>query len=704
MNLIRKVIRVIKDNLLIELLTEELPPDSLEILGNQLGENISSELLSKKLIDKSDIQSFATPRRIAVHIKSVKKEAEDEKKLIKIMPYSVGFDENGKPTQPLIKKLGSIDKTIKVEDLEIVEEKNQQFIYISKNFKGESLEDELTDIIKNALQKLSIKKVMSYQLNDGWTSVNFVRPMRGFIALHGNKVMKSEVLGCKSSNKTLGHRFESKKGIIEIKHADDYEKILATEGNVIACFNKRKVKIKTTIKETLVKLGEDFYITEDEELINEVTSLVENPNILIGSFEEKYLSVPEECLTLTMKTNQKYFPIFNKKNGLTNKFIIVSNISPKNKDQIIYGNEKVIRPRLADAEFFYDEDKKVGLTTFCEKLENIIYHNKLGSQKDRAERVSNKLQYLTKALNLKFEIDPMELCLFSKADLLSLMVSEFPKLQGTMGRYYALNLSKNKNFANAIEDHYKPRFSNDSLPRNELGFILAIADKFTTLIDLFSINEVPTGERDPFGLRRNTIGIIRLVIEKKLPIKISDLIDTFLVKNEAAKESLINFFYERLFNYLKDLGYSNEVVDAIVTSKPEQINDILDRLQAISEFITLKESETLSSANKRVSNILKKADKITNNAIDPSLLMEDEEIMLHKILLGLEPKIERCLTKNDFVGALKNLVVLNTPINNFFEKVMVNTDDINVKNNRYNLLYKLRQNLNCVADISKLAS
>jgi glycyl-tRNA synthetase beta chain len=382
----------------------------------------------------------------------------------------------------------------------------------------------------------------------------------------------------------------------------------------------------------------------------------------------------------------------------------VSNISPKNKDQIIYGNEKVIRPRLADAEFFYDEDKKVGLTTFSEKLENIIYHNKLGSQKDRAERVSNKLQYLTKALNLKFEIDPMELCLFSKADLLSLMVSEFPKLQGTMGRYYALNLSKNKNFANAIEDHYKPRFSNDSLPRNELGFILAIADKFTTLIDLFSINEVPTGERDPFGLRRNTIGIIRLVIEKKLPIKISDLIDTFLVKNEAAKESLINFFYERLFNYLKDLGYSNEVVDAIVTSKPEQINDILDRLQAISEFITLKESETLSSANKRVSNILKKADKITNNAIDPSLLMEGEEIMLHKILLGLEPKIERCLTKNDFVGALKNLVVLNTPINNFFEKVMVNTDDINVKNNRYNLLYKLRQNLNCVADISKLAS
>jgi glycyl-tRNA synthetase beta chain len=314
------------------------------------------------------------------------------------------------------------------------------------------------------------------------------------------------------------------------------------------------------------------------------------------------------------------------------------------------------------------------------------------------------LQYLTKALNLKFEIDPMELCLFSKADLLSLMVNEFPKLQGTMGRYYALNLSKNKNFANAIEDHYKPRFSNDSLPRNELGFILAIADKFTTLIDLFSINEVPTGERDPFGLRRNTIGIIRLVIEKKLPIKISDLIDTFLVKNDAAKESLINFFYERLFNYLKDLGYSNEVVDAIVTSKPEQINDILDRLQAISEFITLKESETLSSANKRVSNILKKADKITNNAIDPSLLMEGEEIMLHKILLGLEPKIERCLTKNDFVGALKNLVVLNTPINNFFEKVMVNTDDINVKNNRYNLLYKLRQNLNCVADISKLAS
>lgn len=704
MNLTKKVIQVVKDNLLIELFTEELPPDSLESLSDQFGKTITSELLSKNLIDTSDFETYATPRRIAVNIKSVIKEAEDEERLIKLMPYSIGFDEYNNPTQPLVKKLSSIDEAIKTEDLEIIEENNKKFIYVLKKIKGFRLEDGLGDIIKNALQKLAIKKVMSYQLKDGWTSVNFVRPMRGLIVLHGKQILNVSILGCSSSNTTLGHRFESKKEIITIKHADDYEETLAIEGNVITCFDKRKTKIKTDIKVALSELGEDFYITEDEALIDEVTSLVEMPNILIGNFEEKFLSIPEECLTLTMKTNQKYFPIFNKKSGLTNRFIIVSNISPKNSDQVTHGNEKVIRPRLADAEFFYDEDKKLGLSTFCEKLENVIYHNKLGSQNDRAERVARKLQYLTKSLNLKFNTDLEQLCLFSKADLLSLMVSEFPKLQGIMGRYYALNENKNKNFANAIEDHYKPRFSNDSLPRDELGFMLAIADKFTTLIDLFSINEIPTGEKDPFGLRRNTIGVIRLITEKKLPININTLIDTFLDKNDSARASLTNFFYERLFNYLKDLGYSNEMVDALVSSKPAQIHDILERLQAISEFIKLKESDTLSSANKRVSNILKKADKVTINPVEESLLIENEEIMLHKVLLDLESKINQCLVKNDFVSALKNLVILNAPINNFFEKVMVNTDDTKIKNNRYSLLYKLRQNLNCVADISKLAS
>ena len=700
----KKVIQVVKDNLLIELFTEELPPDSLESLSDQFGKTITSELLSKNLIATSDFQTYATPRRIAVNIKSVIKEAEDEERLIKLMPYSIGFDEYNNPTQPLIKKISSIDKAIKTEDLEIIEENNKKFIYVSKKIKGFRLEDGLGEIIKNALQKLEIKKVMSYQLKDGWTSVNFVRPMRRLIVLHGIQILNISILGCSSSNTTLGHRFESKKEIITIKHADDYEETLATEGNVIACFDKRKTKIKADIKIALSALGEDFYITEDEALTDEVTSLVEMPNILIGNFEEKFLSIPEECLTLTMKTNQKYFPIFNKKSGLTNRFIIVSNISPENSDQVTHGNEKVIRPRLADAEFFYDEDKKLGLSTFCEKLENVIYHNKLGSQNDRAERVARKLQYLTKSLNLKFNTDLEQLCLFSKADLISLMVSEFPKLQGIMGRYYALNENKNKNFANAIEDHYKPRFSNDSLPRDELGFMLAIADKFTTLIDLFSINEIPTGEKDPFGLRRNTIGVIRLITEKKLPININTLIDAFLDKNDSARASLTNFFYERLFNYLKDLGYSNEMVDALVSSKPAQIHDILERLQAISEFIKLKESDTLSSANKRASNILKKADNITNNPVVVSLLIENEEIMLHKVLLDLEPKINQCLDKNDFVSALKNLVILNAPINNFFEKVMVNTDDTKIKNNRYSLLYKLRQNLNCVADISKLAS
>ena len=693
-----------KDNLLIELFTEELPPDSIEILAKELGNKISQELLSKKLINEIDFKSFATPRRLAVYVKAVNIKAEDETKLIKIMPYSVGFDEDNKPTQPLIKKLESIDKAIKIKELEVIEEKNKKFIYISKKFKGGKLEDELNSIIKNSLQQLSIKKNMSYQLNDGWTTVDFVRPMRGLITLHGGKVLNSNILGCHASNKTFGHRFESTKEIITIKHADDYEKILENEGKVIACFNKRKTKIKVDIKTALAKLGKDFYVTEDENLINEVTSLVEMPNILIGKFEDKYLSIPEECLTLTMKTNQKYFPIFSKKSGLTNKFIIISNISPKNTVQIVEGNEKVIRPRLADAEFFYNEDKKVGLENFSKKLNSVIYHNKLGSQEDRAKRVYEKLNHIQKVLKLKFDINLSELCLYSKADLLSLMVGEFPKLQGIMGRYYSIDINKNENFANAVEDHYKPRFSNDLLPRDGLGLSLAIADKFTTLIDLFSINELPTGEKDPFSLRRNAIGVIRMIIEKKMPIDISDLIDSFLGKNETAKVNLINFFYERLFNYLKDLGYPNELVDAVVSSKPKQIHDVLERLQAINEFIKLEESETLSSANKRVSNILKKSDKKINDVIDLKLLTDSEEIKLHKTLMSSEEEIKKCLQRNDFVSALKNLVILNKPINNFFEKVMVNTDDIKTKNNRYSLLYKLRKNLNCVADISKLAS
>ena len=704
MKLRKRVTQVNKDSLLIEIFTEELPPDSTENLGTHLGKNISEELLSRKLIDEIKFKSFATPRRLAVHIKSVSREAEDERKLIKIMPYSIGFNEDEQPTQPLIKKLESIDKTIKVEDLKIKEENNQKFIYISKIFKGDHLESEMDKIVKNSLQKLPIKKMMAYQLDDGWTTVNFVRPMRGLIAMHGNKVLKLNILGCNASNTTLGHRFESIEKNIVIKHADDYEKLLEKEGNVIPCFKKRRAKIEADIGSTLAKLGENFYVGEDDNLLNEVTSLVERPNIIVGEFEDKYLSIPEECLILTMKTNQKYFPIFNKKSGLTNQFIVVSNISPKDFSQIAQGNEKVIKPRLADAEFFYNEDKKIGLDNFCKKLDNVIYHNKLGSQKDRAERVSEKIHYICKEQNIKIDEDLTELCFYSKADLVSLMVGEFPKLQGIMGRYYALGMNKNKNFANAIEDHYKPRFSNDSLPRDELGLVLSIADKLTTLIDLFSINEIPTGEKDPFGLRRNTIGIIRIIIEKKLPINITELINLFLMKNELAKANLINFFYERLSNYLKELDFSSEYIDAIVSSKPKQISDILDRLKAIDEFMKLKESETLSSSNKRVSNILKKSDIKETIVINEKLLKEPEEIQLNKILLSSEIEINKCLEKNDFVGALKSLVVLNVPINNFFEKVMVNTDEIKVKNNRYCLLHKLRQNLNCVADISKLAS
>ncbi len=692
------------DTLLIEFITEELPPISLKELGEKFGQLITEGLQEQNLIKHDDMRVFSTPRRLGVKILNVAEKSENQKKLIKLMPAKIGFNEQSEATQALLKKLQSLNETdeaisrIKKED-----EKGQQILYLEKDIAGINLEDILSEIINNCINQLPIKKMMSYQLEDGWTSINFVRPIKNLLILHGKKILKVSSLGFEANNQSFGHRFESKEKVLNIDHADNYEKILLETGGVIANFDQRKEKIYADIILAAKSFKEELHIIDDEALLNEVTALVEMPNILTGSFEERFLKVPQECLILTMKANQKYFPLFDKSNHLTNHFIIVSNLTPKDSTNIIQGNEKVIRPRLADAEFFFEQDKKQSLKSLSKKLGSIVYHNKLGTQAERANRVAAILKYIAEELKFKDNINYKDFALISKADLLSLMVGEFPGLQGIMGAIYASEDVQFKNIASAIEDHYKPRFSGDSLPRDSFGDYTALAEKFETLIGLFSINEQPTGDKDPFSLRRNAIGIIRIIIEKNIALNFSDLIDKHTPKDKKdAGDSLKTFIYERLSNYLKDKNFTSNEVDAVISSRPYYLNDIISKLEAIKKFSALEQSKDLASANKRVSNILKKFTGSIEK-VDESLLEEVEEIQLFKTITKLNPIIIEALKKKNFIEALNSLVDLKNPIDQFFENVMVNSEDEKIKINRHNLLKQLHISLNSVADISKLA-
>ena len=693
------------DTLLIEFVTEELPPNSLKELSEKFGQLISQGLQEKNIIGNDDTTVYATPRRLGIKILNVAEKSKDEKKLIKLMPSKIGFDENNQPTQALLKKLHSLNESAKsVQKIIKKIEKDQEILFIEKEIAGEILEEVLSEIIKKSINKLPIKKMMSYQLEDGWTSVNFVRPVKNLLIIYGSKTLKVSSLGIVANNNSFGHRFESKKSILTIDHADNYEKILFEDGGVIVNFNKRKEKIHRDIVLTADSFEEKLHIEDDEDLLNEVTALVEMPNILTGSFEEKFLNVPQECLILTMKTNQRYFPLFDIKNKLTNHFIIVSNLTPKDTKNIIQGNEKVIRPRLADAEFFFEQDKKTSLKSFSKKLNSIVYHNKLGTQEERSLRVAAILKYITQELKFNENINYVEFALMSKADLLCLMVSEFPALQGVMGAIYASKDKQYRNIASAIEDHYKPKFSGDSLPKEIFGNYAAIADKFETLIGLFSINEQPTGDKDPFSLRRNAIGIIRILIEKNIPLNFSSLIDKYTEeKNHEVRDNLKTFIYDRLSSYLKDRSFTSNEIDAVISSRPNYLNDTIKKLEAIKEFSSLEQSKDLASTNKRVSNILKKYTGSISK-VDESLLNETEEIKLFQAITKLQPLIVKAINDKNFIEALDFLVALKDPIDQFFENVMVNSENEKIKTNRHNLLKILHTSLNSVADISKLAN
>ncbi|MEN9750081.1 MAG: Glycine--tRNA ligase beta subunit [Pseudomonadota bacterium] len=696
------------DNLLIELLTEELPPKSQKQLGVAFARSVKEFLVKHHLANETSEDSvFSTPRRIGIYLKDVKDEAANQNTSIKLMPASIGFDVSGKPTEALLKKLHGIGLDQKAVSLIVKKnESNNEVLYIDKDVEGAKLKDIIAECISSSLTRLPIKKMMSYQLSDGWTTVNFVRPAHGLIILHGANIIKTNVLGIESNRSTLGHRFESKKEVIEIQHADEYKEQMKAEGNVIVSFEERKTLIKNSLNDKATNLSNQLTPINDEDLLEEVTALVEYPNILVGEFESKFLEVPQECLILTMKANQKYFPLIDKNNKLANQFLIVSNISPKNSTLIIQGNEKVIRPRLSDAEFFYTQDKKKPLKDYLSQLQHIVYHNKLGTQSERSERVKTIASLIVKNLNQSKLLDAVLLASdLSKADLSTNMVGEFPELQGIMGRYYALNEKISEEVAFAIEDHYKPRFSGDTLPRNSVGDIVAIADKIETLIGLFSIGEKPTGDKDPFALRRQVIGIIRILTEKNIGLNLNTTIsDSIKATKLAESKDLNSFIYDRISNFFKDQGYAALDIDAVLAIDSGLISEIPKRLNAIKEFSQLPESKDLASANKRVGNILKKADFKSVLKIDPALLKDIAEVNLYKTLDLVDAEARKEYLANNYSSSLKLLCKLKNPIDQFFNDVMVNVEDESLKMNRLALLEKLYSAMNLVADLSKLSS
>ncbi|HTH43564.1 MAG TPA: glycine--tRNA ligase subunit beta [Oxalicibacterium sp.] len=696
-------------NLLVELFVEELPPKALKKIGEAFAHTLYASLQSQSLLDKNSVLTqYASPRRLGVHITAVGDQADDKQVSQKLMPASVGLGADGKATPALLKKLNALgaDESA-VAGLKRESDGKTDVLYFNSVVQGATLAEGLQKALEETLTKLPIPKVMTYQLADGWESVNFVRPAHGLVALYGADVVPVSVLGLHAGSTTHGHRFEAGIDPVFVRNADSYATQLANEGAVIASFAERRDEIVRQLQDAAANAGDKLTPIDDEALLDEVTGLVERPNVLVGQFEESFLDVPQECLILTMKANQKYFPLLDADGKLSNKFLIVSNIRPADASAVIGGNERVVRPRLADAKFFFDQDRKKTLASRVAGLGKVVYHNKLGTQGERIERV----RAIAKAIAAKLGVDAQQVdtaAQLAKADLLTDMVGEFPELQGIMGRYYALHDGLPAEVADAIEDHYKPRFAGDELPRNPVGVAVALADKLETLVGLFSVGQIPTGDKDPFALRRHALGIIRMLTEGKLGVGIDELIDaaaqSFGGLSAEHRAALVNFIFDRLANALRDQGYSAQNIDAVLALQPQKLADVVDRLAAVRAFAALPEADSLAAANKRVGNILKKVDGEVAAKVDAALLKEAAETALNQTLATVKPQADSAFERGDYTASLQALAALKAPVDAFFDGVMVNAEDAALRNNRLGLLATLHQAMNRVADLSKLAS
>jgi len=698
----------LSQNLLVELFVEELPPKALRKLGETFASVLADSLKAQGLsAESSVVTNYATPRRLAAHITDIASKAADKQVAQKLMPVRVGLDDDGNATPALLKRLEGLGLSASaVPKLKKENDGKAESLFLDLTQVGATLNEGLQKALEEALAKLPIPKVMTYQINDGWESVNFVRPAHGLVALHGSEVVPISILGLNAGNTTNGHRFEAKTQIVTLKNADTYEEQLKTEGAVIASFEKRKADIAAQLQAAAKKEG--LTPIEDDDLLDEVTALVELPNVLLGQYEVEFLEVPQECLILTMKANQKYFPLLDAKGKLTSKFLITSNIKPADPSAVIGGNERVVRPRLADAKFFFDQDRKKTLESRLEGLAKVVYHNKLGSQGERNARVVKIASAIAAQIgDVSLVTKAEQAARLSKADLITNMVGEFPELQGIMGRYYAEHEGLDDEVAFAIEDHYKPRFAGDELPRSQVGICVALADKLETLVGLFSIGEKPTGDKDPFALRRQALGVIRILIDCKLPLSLDALIKIAFAKfngEATAFTAVKEFCFDRLSVNLRDQGASAQEVDAVLSLTPELLSEVPQRLDAVRTFATLAEAPALAAANKRVGNILKKVEGVVIAKIDNALLLEPQEKALAEALAKTKPEADKHFESGDYTASLQALAVLKGPVDEFFDNVMVNAEDTALRANRLGLLATLHQAMNRVADLSKLAN
>ena len=705
-------------NLLVELFVEELPPKALKKLGESFASVLFEQLRDAGLTDaQSVVTAYASPRRLAAHVTQVAAQAADKAIQQKLMPVAVGLDASGNASPALLKKLQALGADVSnpaalVASLKRAPDGKAEALFYDSVVKGASLLQGLQKALDESLAKLPIPKVMTYQLETdcempGWTSVNFVRPAHGLVALHGKDVVPVKTLGLKAGQQTYGHRFEAKVSPVVIQDADSYAATLARDGAVIASFAERRAEIVRQLNAAAAKVGGGAKAIEDDALLDEVTALVERPNVLTCEFEKQFLEVPQECLILTMKANQKYFPLLTAEGKLTHQFLVVSNISPSDASAVIGGNERVVRPRLADAKFFFDQDRKKTLASRVEGLNKVVYHNKLGTQGERMARVRGIAKALGQAIGGDALAQAADTAAqLAKTDLLTDMVGEFPELQGIMGGYYARHDGLSHDIAHAIEDHYRPRFAGDELPRNNVGLVVALADKLETLVGMFGIGNLPSGDKDPFALRRHALGVIRMLMEKDLALDWRQLlalaVPVFGDKITDPSEALTTFLFDRLAGALREQGYSVQEVDAVLALHPVRLGQIPKLLAAVRAFAALPESPALAAANKRIGNILKKADEVDPH-VNPALLKESAEQALHEVMQRLLPESEALFKAGDYTGSLQTLAALRSPVDAFFDDVMVNAEEMDVRLNRQGLLKCLHVAMNRVADLSRLA-
>ena len=680
---------------LVELGTEELPPKALSKLSSAFAKHIT-ESLDKADLNYSNVETFATPRRLAVKITALATQQKDKASERKGPAVQAAFKEDGCPTpaaEGFAKSCG-----VSVSELETQETDKGAWLVFKNNIPGKKSETLLPSMVEESLKKLPIPKRMRW----GNRQAQFVRPAHWLVMLLGNDIIDCEILELKSGRTTRGHRFH-KPELIDIPNPADYESLLEIEGQVIADFKKRKTAIKAQVEQAALKANGTAII--DPDLLDEVTGLVEWPIAVLGDFDEKFLEIPSEALISAMKSHQKYFHVV-KDNKLLAHFITVSNIDSTNIDTVKKGNERVINPRLSDADFFWNTDRKTPLVAELNRLETVVFQKQLGTVLDKTKRLISLSDTLAEKLNEDATLArrAAELC---KCDLMTEMVGEFPDLQGIMGRYYAIHDKEANEVAEAILEHYMPRFAGDEVPPSPSGQIVSIADKLDTLVGIFSIGQIPTGDKDPFALRRATLGVLRIMIEKSLPLDLHDLIASagknYGNVDKDVLNSVFTFMMDRLKGYYSDQDIRPQVFDAVLGAKTTSPLDFDARMKAVAEFEKSDSAESLAAANKRINNILKKNKDPLADKVDESLFETDQEKALNTLLNKLQCDVLSLTQKRQYSDALNLLAQLKDPVDDFFDNVMVMADDNKVRTNRLTLLSTMYQQFTKVADISKLS-